>query len=65
MSASCHKWGIEKIVFQYGDVHGRRIVSRHKTKVSAERHIPPSAGWGGAGNAYRVRRLTKKERGLA
>lgn len=62
---SCHKWCVEKVVITAGERAGRRIISRHKTKIAAERHMPSSAGWGGSGMVYRVRRLTKTERGLA
>lgn len=64
MSAACHKWGVEKVVITAGEPAGRRIISRHKTRAAAERHTPSSAGWGGSGQVYRIRRLTKKERGL-
>lgn len=65
MSASCHKWAIVAVDIRHGErVPGDRIISRHKTRYTAECMLPRGSGWGGSGTAYHVRRLTKKERGI-
>lgn len=71
MSAAAHKWGIVRraMVSPFHSYTGYKetITSRHKTEVAAKQYLTATGGtFGGFSvGARHVRRLTKKERGLA